>query len=255
MTDKTTLIRIVAAVMTFLALSASSARGAGGTITVGPGGGYDFSSIQAAINAAQAGDEVVIAPGTYTGAANKWLDFGGKAITVRSTDPNDPNIVAATVIDCQGNGCGFWFHSNERPSSVLAGLTVTNGYELDGGGVLCYDSSPTIRNCTFTNNYAYYYYNFGGGGGMYCSEANPRLVNCTFSGNAAPRRGGGMWLERGSSPTLINCTFRNNSVTSEDGIGGGGIEIGDGSSPTLINCTFSGNTVNGGDGGGMHISA
>ncbi|GAI61123.1 unnamed protein product, partial [marine sediment metagenome] len=27
------------------------------------------------------------------------INFLGKAITVRSTDPNDPNVVAATIID------------------------------------------------------------------------------------------------------------------------------------------------------------
>ncbi len=65
-------------------------------INVGPG-----DSIQDAIDAAMDGDEIVVAEGTYLEA----IDFLGKAITVRSTDPADPVVVANTIID----GTGF-FH-------------------------------------------------------------------------------------------------------------------------------------------------
>ena len=41
-------------------------------------------TIQAVIGVAVNGDEVVIAPATYTGAGNRDCDFLGKAITVRS---------------------------------------------------------------------------------------------------------------------------------------------------------------------------
>ena len=61
----------------------------------------EYATIQAAINASSNGDVVIIAPGTYTGDGNRDIDFLGKAITVRSTDPDDPSVVAATVIDCQ----------------------------------------------------------------------------------------------------------------------------------------------------------
>ena len=44
----------------------------------------DCPTIQAAIDAAVDGDEVVVGDGVHTGAGNLDLDFGGKAITVRS---------------------------------------------------------------------------------------------------------------------------------------------------------------------------
>jgi hypothetical protein len=111
----------------------------------------DYPTIQAAINASVDGDVVVVAPGSYVGASNRDLDFGGRAITVRSIDPGDPQVVAATVINCQQAGRGFILHSGETTASVIDGLTIINGFSTDGPGVYLLDGSgATIRRCVFT---------------------------------------------------------------------------------------------------------
>jgi hypothetical protein len=85
-----------------LLLPTIAGTAAGRTITVDDDSPADFDNIQAAINDANDGDTVVVLPGTYTGDGNRDIDFRGKAITVRSTDPNDPTVAAATIIDCNG---------------------------------------------------------------------------------------------------------------------------------------------------------
>lgn len=67
-------------------------------ITVDDDGPVEFNNIQAAIDAASDGDTVIIATGLYVGAGNRDIDFMGKAITIRSTCPSDPNAVACAVI-------------------------------------------------------------------------------------------------------------------------------------------------------------
>lgn len=57
----------------------------------------EYSTIQAAINAAADGDTVMVADGVYTGDGNRNIDFKGKAITVMSE--NGPENC---IIDCQG---------------------------------------------------------------------------------------------------------------------------------------------------------
>jgi hypothetical protein len=91
-----------------------------------------YDTIQGAIDAASEGQTVIVAPKVYTGLGNRDLDFKGKAITVRSVEPDNPEVVEATIIHCQGSASnphrGFYFHNNEDANSVLKGFTVTNGY-------------------------------------------------------------------------------------------------------------------------------
>jgi parallel beta-helix repeat protein len=123
-----------------------------------------YSHIQDAVNEASRGDEIVVSTGTYYESIN----FNGRAITVRSSNPNDWNVVAATIIDCKVNiqqlprgqwqRCGFIFEKGEDRNSILAGFTVTNGMGLiaydiqSGGAIFCDGSSPTIRQCILKNN-------------------------------------------------------------------------------------------------------
>ena len=63
-------------------------------IIVKADGSGDYPTIQAAINNAITGDIIELQPGTYTGDGNRDIDPNGKAITIRSVNPNDPCVVA-----------------------------------------------------------------------------------------------------------------------------------------------------------------
>ncbi len=83
----------------------------------------DYPTIQEAIDAAVDGDEVVVADAVYTGPNNKNLNFNGRLITVRSE--NGPTNC---IIDCEGDGRGFFFNSSETATATVQGFTITNGY-------------------------------------------------------------------------------------------------------------------------------
>jgi hypothetical protein len=139
------------------------------------------------------------------------------------------------------DGGGGMYNRNSSP-------TLTNcifyGNSAYFGGGMCNDnfSNPTLTNCTFSGNSAYK--GLGQGGGMANSSSSPTLINCTFSGNSAGWDGGGMWNYNSSNPTLTNCLFIGNSPDHN----GGGVNNWLNCSPTLINCTFSGNSAGYGSG-------
>ena len=197
---------------------------------------HPFDAIQEAIDAAGKGQCVVVLPGTYTGNGNRDMGFRGKRITVRSTYLEDPAAVAMTVIDCEGSQAaphrGFLFKDGESSLSVLAGLTITNGYQFYGGGVYCSGySNPTISHCVFRNNRA-----GTGGGGIMNSSGSPIVANCVFFGNSTEK---GAAIFNSSNLTVSNCTFSRNSAT----VGGGAVYT-QVSNTTLTNCILWGNTPN-----------
>ncbi len=228
----------------------------------------EYPTIQAGIDAAVDGNTVIVLPGTYTGSGNRDIDFLGKAITVRSTDPEDPCVVAETVIDCEnGKGRGFYFHSGEGPNSVIYGLTIMNGWawNKNGGGILCQNSSPKIRNCIIKNNAAELAGIGGGfGGGIYCEGSSADILNCTITNNTCTDSGGGILIFSGA-PTVTDCLINGNSGSWGGGIGcigdsalitncvitendadriGGGISCEEDSNALIYNCTIKGNTGN-----------
>jgi parallel beta-helix repeat protein len=205
----------------------------------------EYATIQEAINVAVHGDEIIVMPGTYTSTQDGHVvNMLGKAITLRSTDPNDPKIVAATIIDGENERRGIACFSGETSTTTIAGFTITNGFAITdvygynrGGGMYNYESSPTLENCTFNNNSA-----DDDGGGMYNLLSNPELTNCVFVDNTSGYNGSGMY-NWNSDPTIENCTFENNSAYD-----GGGV-YNDQSNPTLTYCTFENNSAY--FGGGM----
>ncbi len=209
------------------------------TYYVNHDGTEDFTEIQPALNAAANGDTIIVRDGKYTGANNKNLDFGGKAITLRSE-----SVPKNCIIDCENDGRGFNFHSGETNTSLLTGFAIINGdvttyTPFVGGGIRCDNASPTISNCVIMNNVAE-----SSGGGISClNNSSPAIFGCIIRRNYADA-GGGVYCGMSSSPMIDGCYISDNSAET-----GGGIDVFYSSAPTIRNCSITGNTISYNGGG------
>lgn len=182
--------------------------------------GKRYGYIQLAINDSKSGDEIVVGPGVY----HENISFQGKNITLRSTEPTNSAIVAATMIEGDGSKSVVTFSGGEDANSTLAGLTIWGGNAENGGGIYCgANSTPMIAHCVITNNSA-----TQSGGGIHTHNSSPTVRNCIIYRNSA-KLGAGVYTEGGNT-TLINCTLADNT-----GFWAGGICNFTGS-PVLTNC-------------------
>ncbi|MGD8501438.1 MAG: right-handed parallel beta-helix repeat-containing protein, partial [Phycisphaerales bacterium] len=190
--------------------------GIGGTVeNLATGKYYDY--IQHAIVSASAGDRIVVDEGIY----HESINFKGKNLRVSSTDPDDPAVVAATVID--GSSRVVTFSGGEDASCVLSGFTITGGSR----GVYCTDGTyPTISNCTITAN--------SGAGFELYSGGNPTVANCSIVANGGA--GFEMRVRKAGRFSYYNFPQIANSIIAANGEHG---IFGD--FPTITNCTIVGN--------------
>lgn len=251
------------ALATMVGLAASHASA--GTIRSVPS---QFASVQDAIEASADGDSVVIAPGIYY----ETFSMMGKAVTVRSLDPEDPAIVAATIVSRNGSESVVSCTQNEGPGCVIAGLTLTGAdypgaiycefsgptiyrcrlVQNSGAGINSDHANPTVTACIFEENDAGMYnylsspsvegctFAWSYGNGMHNAASSPTVTGSIFEHNSAGL-GGGMYNDYDSSPLVVDCTFRDNSASD-----GGGM-FNDGS-PTIVHCVLTGNTADYGAG-------
>jgi hypothetical protein len=196
-----------------------------GTVTVCLDGSCDFTDPAAAVDAAVAGDTVLIAAGTYP--LTSTVTAYGKHLTIRGAV--DTQGRPATVLDGQGerNVLGVLSVTNQMR---FENLVLTNGRADYGGGVFLSSASPVFQNCHIRDNVA----RFGGGGILLSQTCSPTFLGCEITGNHAgtakwPGQGSGGAMKLGSGTvTLVDCAVSGNSA---GGVGGGFILV---SSSTLV---------------------
>jgi hypothetical protein len=235
----------------------------------------DYPTIQSAINAAQGGDEIVVAPGTYTQA----LNLRGKAIVLRSANGPDVTFLNGTGLGMSVITCT----SGESLLTYVNGFTIRNGAGAAnwatcagrgraGGGALVQDGGLTIANCIFRDNGPA----ANSGGAIFAHNAQIEIVGCTFLRNGADAGYGGAVNACGAgSAAFQDCTFEDNGPAghggalliatpftildcvfrrNESGFGGGAnLSAGPGEVGRIENCTFEDGTA--AHGGGLHAFA
>ena len=221
-------------------LTAAPAQAA--TLQVGPG--QTYSTIQAAVNAANNDDVIQVHDGTY----RENVIVNGKYVTLRGNVTTPANVViqAATVNNAT---LQLWGMATAN-RTVVEGFTITGGSSQSGqgGGITVHSASPELRNLVVTGNNAPQGY----GGGMSIDlNSNPFIHDCVISNNRARDGGAGIFAITGSNPVIVDNQITGNTTTGASipggGSSGGGIylESQPGQPSVKINAVIVGNTITG----------
>lgn len=198
--------------------------------------GCDYSSVQAAVDAANEVDVIKVATGIYTGvntyAGLAQVVYLSKTVTIQggftTTNWTTPNPEAnLTTLDAQGQGRVMYITGDIQPTieglritggdaQGLGGILSEEGWDI-GSGVYVITATAEIRNNqVFSNTCSSLLCN---GGGIAISYSDAIISGNTFHLNTTGWSGGGLWTGY-SSPTISANLFTSNHAFS-----GGGVEL------------------------------
>ncbi len=175
--------------------------------------GKKYFYIQNAINEADPCDIILVRPGTY----KENLDFTGKHLTLSSSEPNNPEIVASTII--KGTDKAVTFSNNEDVNSKITGFTITDA----NTGIYCAGTSPAISKCRITENNEY--------GIELQNNASPNISYCEIICN----KGDGITISDGRFSSLSMPSI-NHSIIAANRLYGIHCNM-----PLIDNCTIAAN--------------
>lgn len=223
-----------------------------------------YTSLQDALAAAEATDEIWVAEGTYTPHASDqaisfalvdgvavYGGFTGGELTrdERNSDPATNNTVLSGEIGNPGlltdNSMTVVSSDGVGSTTILDGFTITAGYadgqrglphpDRSGAGMHNDSSSLTLTNLIFSANQANW------GAGLFNNKSTPTITNVQFLGNTADSSGGGLY-NKSSNAVLNNVEFESNVA------GAGGGVYNDASQPSFTDVDFRFNTASGNGG-------
>ncbi len=201
----------------------------------------DFPSIQAAVDAASDGDEIVVAPGVYR--ENLAL---GKDVYLRSAD--GPGV---TTID--GAGVGRVITLTEGASAghaTVEGFTIRGGAGVsEGGGLQLTSASAVIRGNHIEENRACNGVGITAVGGAPRIEGNIIRYNAR-AGCSGGSGGGGILLRTAGSAVVVGNAIEYNTISSG---AGGGISLGSAGTPRIEGNVIRYNSASS-NGGGIYLS-
>ncbi len=154
-----------------------------------------YSTIQAALNAAQSGDTVLVQPGTYKENII-WPIVNGITLIADGDTSN-------TIIDGNGSGSVINMISNNVIDSTteLRGFRITNGgNSTKGGGIYLQKSNPKLVNLLICQNNAI------DGGGIYLDNSKVICIKLVIRDN----NNQGIFIKNSSTCKLINSNINQN---------------------------------------------
>lgn len=181
-------------------------------VTLGPNP-MCFHSIQEAINASSAGDNIYIIGGTYHEhlIIKDRVSLYGAGWTDTIVDgDNVPGMPVMYI------GPGI------SSGTIISGLQVTRGANNTGGCIVISNASPVIRDTWVNKCHA------DAGGGVWVGGGSPEFYNVPAWENHATQHGGGFFIAGGAHVVMDGLTSQGTNGTllaNEAGINGGAIYV------------------------------